>query len=312
MLGAPHVKTVRGVSDFGYSYVYVIFEDGTDLYWARSRTLEYLSGVLPRLPEGVKTELGPDATGWAGSSSTRWSTRPASTASPSCAPIRTGICATTCKVRAGRRRGRADRRLHPAVPGQPRSQPPAGLRHSDQPGGGRGPRRQQRDQRTPARVRRHRVHGARPRLRPVHRRFREHRALRQRTTAPPIRIKDVGEVVHRSRSAPRRRRPERQGRSGLRHRRHAQRRERAGSDRPGQGEAQGDRARPAGGRQDRSHLRSLGADSSHHQQRAGDDPRSGRHGGADHPRLPVAFPQRGHSRSSPCRSRCCCPSFRSA
>jgi Cu(I)/Ag(I) efflux system membrane protein CusA/SilA len=63
MLGAPHVKAVRGFSDFGYSYVYVIFEDGTDIYWARSRTLEYLSGVLPRLPEGVKTELGPDATG---------------------------------------------------------------------------------------------------------------------------------------------------------------------------------------------------------------------------------------------------------
>ncbi len=66
MLGAPRVKTVRGFSDFGYSYVYIIFEDGTDLYWARSRTLEYLSSVLPRLPEGVKTELGPDATalGW--------------------------------------------------------------------------------------------------------------------------------------------------------------------------------------------------------------------------------------------------------
>ena len=66
MLGAPKVKTVRGVSDFGYSYVYVIFEDGTDLYWARSRALEYLSGVQSRLPEGVKTELGPDATalGW--------------------------------------------------------------------------------------------------------------------------------------------------------------------------------------------------------------------------------------------------------
>jgi Cu(I)/Ag(I) efflux system membrane protein CusA/SilA len=63
MVGAPSVKAVRGFSDFGYSYVYIIFEDGTDIYWARSRTLEYLSGVLPRLPEGVKTELGPDATG---------------------------------------------------------------------------------------------------------------------------------------------------------------------------------------------------------------------------------------------------------
>jgi Cu(I)/Ag(I) efflux system membrane protein CusA/SilA len=63
MLGAPRVKAVRGFSDFGYSYVYVVFEDGTDLYWARSRTLEYLSSIISRLPEGVKTELGPDATG---------------------------------------------------------------------------------------------------------------------------------------------------------------------------------------------------------------------------------------------------------
>jgi Cu(I)/Ag(I) efflux system membrane protein CusA/SilA len=66
MTGAPKVKTVRGVSDFGYSYVYVIFEDGTDLYWARSRALEYLSGVQSHLPEGLKAEIGPDATalGW--------------------------------------------------------------------------------------------------------------------------------------------------------------------------------------------------------------------------------------------------------
>ena len=63
MLGAPKVKDVRGFSDFGYSYVYIIFEEGTDIYWARSRTLEYLSSVLQRLPQGVKTELGPDATG---------------------------------------------------------------------------------------------------------------------------------------------------------------------------------------------------------------------------------------------------------
>jgi Cu(I)/Ag(I) efflux system membrane protein CusA/SilA len=66
MLGAPKVKAIRGFSDFGYSYVYVIFEDGTDIYWARSRTIEYLSKILPRLPEEVRTELGPDATsvGW--------------------------------------------------------------------------------------------------------------------------------------------------------------------------------------------------------------------------------------------------------
>jgi Cu(I)/Ag(I) efflux system membrane protein CusA/SilA len=63
LLGAPNVKAVRGFSDFGYSYVYVIFQDGTDLYWARSRVLEYLSKIQSRLPEGVRTELGPDATG---------------------------------------------------------------------------------------------------------------------------------------------------------------------------------------------------------------------------------------------------------
>ena len=63
LLGAPHVKAIRGFSDFGFSYVYVIFQDGTDIYWARSRTLEYLSKVLPSLPEGARTELGPDATG---------------------------------------------------------------------------------------------------------------------------------------------------------------------------------------------------------------------------------------------------------
>ena len=63
LLGAPKVKAIRGFSDFGFSYVYIIFQDGTDLYWARSRTLEYLSKILPLLPEGVQTELGPDATG---------------------------------------------------------------------------------------------------------------------------------------------------------------------------------------------------------------------------------------------------------
>ncbi|MBI2026883.1 MAG: efflux RND transporter permease subunit [Deltaproteobacteria bacterium] len=63
MLGAPKVKDIRGFSDFGFSYVYVIFQDGADPYWARSRTLEYLSKIQPQLPGGVQTELGPDATG---------------------------------------------------------------------------------------------------------------------------------------------------------------------------------------------------------------------------------------------------------
>ncbi|HEU4691991.1 MAG TPA: efflux RND transporter permease subunit, partial [Vicinamibacterales bacterium] len=63
MLSVPGAKTVRGYSFFGDSYVYVLFDDGTDLYWARSRVLEYLNQVQSRLPAGVTPALGPDATG---------------------------------------------------------------------------------------------------------------------------------------------------------------------------------------------------------------------------------------------------------
>src|SRR5437667_6119812 len=63
MLSVPGATTVRGFSQFGDSFVYVLFKDGTDPYWARSRVLEYLSQVLPRLPRGARPALGPDATG---------------------------------------------------------------------------------------------------------------------------------------------------------------------------------------------------------------------------------------------------------
>ncbi|UCD62952.1 MAG: efflux RND transporter permease subunit, partial [Candidatus Zixiibacteriota bacterium] len=63
MLSVPGAKHVRGFSYFGLSFVYVIFEDGTDIYWARSRVLEYLSQMTGRLPRGVAPQLGPDATG---------------------------------------------------------------------------------------------------------------------------------------------------------------------------------------------------------------------------------------------------------
>ena len=63
MISAPKVKSVRGFSDFGFSYVYIIFEDGVDIYWARSRVLEYLNQVASRLPRGVTPTLGPDASG---------------------------------------------------------------------------------------------------------------------------------------------------------------------------------------------------------------------------------------------------------
>ena len=65
-LGAPEIKTVRGFTMFGMSFVYVVFKDGTDLYWARSRVVEYLAKVKDKLPEGVTPQIGPDATsvGW--------------------------------------------------------------------------------------------------------------------------------------------------------------------------------------------------------------------------------------------------------
>src|SRR5207253_2217977 len=63
MLSVPGATTVRGFSQFGDSFVYVLFKDGTDPYWARSRVLEYLSQVLPKLPRNARPALGPDATG---------------------------------------------------------------------------------------------------------------------------------------------------------------------------------------------------------------------------------------------------------
>ena len=63
LIAAPHVHDVRGFSMFGMSFIYVIFEEGTDIYWARSRVLEYMNGIRGRLPEGVNPIIGPDATG---------------------------------------------------------------------------------------------------------------------------------------------------------------------------------------------------------------------------------------------------------
>jgi Cu(I)/Ag(I) efflux system membrane protein CusA/SilA len=63
LVAAPHVPDVRGYSMFGMSFIYVIFEEGTDVYWARSRVLEYMNGLRGRLPEGANPVIGPDATG---------------------------------------------------------------------------------------------------------------------------------------------------------------------------------------------------------------------------------------------------------
>ena len=129
MLGAPKVKAIRGFSDFGFSYVYVIFEDGTDIYWARSRTLEYLTKITPALPAGVQTELGPDATG------VGWVYQYAlvdksGTERPRRAAHLPGLVpALLAPVRPRGRRGRFGRRLPETVPGQRRPQRAPGLQH---------------------------------------------------------------------------------------------------------------------------------------------------------------------------------------
>ena len=63
LISTPRVKAVRGFTDFGISYVYVVFQDGTDIYWARSRVVEYLQGIRGQLPDGTNPVIGPDATG---------------------------------------------------------------------------------------------------------------------------------------------------------------------------------------------------------------------------------------------------------
>jgi Cu/Ag efflux pump CusA len=91
LLAAPHVKAVRAQTMLGDSYVYVVFEDGTDLYWARSRVVEYLQQISGRLPENLHPSIGPDATGAGWSMNTPSSTRAANTTLPTCVACRSGI-----------------------------------------------------------------------------------------------------------------------------------------------------------------------------------------------------------------------------
>ncbi len=93
-LGAPKVKAVRGLSMFGRSFVYVIFEDNTDIYWARSRVLEYLNGVRESLPPGVTPTLGPDATVSVGFMSMPWWTTRGRIIWRSCGAFRIGRSST--------------------------------------------------------------------------------------------------------------------------------------------------------------------------------------------------------------------------
>ena len=97
MLSVPGAKTVRGYSFFGDSFVYILFEDGTDPYWARSRVLEYLNQVQSRLPAQARTSLGPDATGVGWIYEYALVDRTGSMTSRSCARCRTGFSSTSSR-----------------------------------------------------------------------------------------------------------------------------------------------------------------------------------------------------------------------
>ena len=164
LLGAPNVKAIRGFSDFGFSYVYVIFQDGTDIYWARSRVLEYLSKIQSRLPEGRADRAGAGRHGGGLDLPVR-AGRPLRDAFARPAPLVPGLdAALRPPVRPRRRRGGVDRRLPEAVPGDGRPEQAGVLRHSAQHGHRSDPDVQQRGGRTPHRVRGRRIHGAGTRL----------------------------------------------------------------------------------------------------------------------------------------------------
>ena len=241
LLGAPKVKAIRGFSDFGFSYVYVIFEDGTDPYWARTRVLEYLSKITGQLPAGVKTELGPDATsvGWvfqyalvdrSGKHSSDelrsyqdWFLRYAIQSVPGVSEVATvGGQVRQYQITVNPTKLAAYKLPLEAVI--------TAVRRGNNDVGG-----------TARRAFRPRVHGARPRLREVDRRPGEARPQGRGRHAHPGEGRRHGGA--RSGDPARRRRLQRGGRRGRRHRGDAPGRERAQRHRPREGQAGGSRSR---------------------------------------------------------------------
>ncbi len=148
MLAVPKAKVVRGYSFFGFSFVYIIFEDGTDIYWARSRVLEYLNYVSKRLPAGVTPTLGPDATGVGLGVRVRPRGQDGEARSRPVA-VPPGLVPPVRADRRGRGlRGRLHRRAGEAVPGGRPPRPARRLRDPDPEGPHGDPAQQQRRGRT--------------------------------------------------------------------------------------------------------------------------------------------------------------------
>ena len=277
-----------------------IFEDGTDIYWARSRVLEYLNSGTAKLPAGVKPRSGRTRPASAGSINTSCSARTARW--PSCARCRTGTSASGWPRPQGVAEvasvGGFVRQYQVVVdPQKLRSfGVPLVARHRGD------PRLQPRGRRPRGRDGRDRVHGARPRLLTRHGRSRADRAQGRRADAGAAARRGARRA--RPRRAARHHRARRRGRGGGRHRPPALRPERARRHRQRQGEARGHRRRPARGRADRDGLRPLRADPSRHRHAEIDADRGkpDRRGGVH--RVPAACALRAGRRSSPCRSAC--------
>ena len=298
MVGAPKVKAVRGFSDFGYSYVYVIFEEGTDIYWARSRTQEYLSAVLPRLPAGARTEIGPDATplGWI---------------------FQYALVDTSGTHSLDEMRSYQDFYLKyylRSVPGVAEVAPVGGF--SKQYQVNVDPNRLQgyglsinqvvaavRDGNYESAGRLMEFGGTEYNVRGrgyiTSVEDLKEIAVSASDTGTPITLKDIGEVV----VGPDLRRGladlDGTRRCGLRHRHHAPGPECPGGDRAGQGQIEGDRAGAAGRGEGRARLRPVGADPAFHRQPEVDGHRGAHHRGPGGFSLPAAYPQRPHSDDHP-------------
>ena len=250
MLSVPKSRVVRGFSFFGVSFVYVIFEDGTDLYWARSRVLEYLSSAGRRLPAGVAPSLGPDATGvgWVYQYVVRG-------AQKSLAELRT-IQDWYVRYGIAKAEGVAEVASVGGFVKQysvvDRPAPAAGARHSARQNPRRAPHQQHGRGRTHGGACRNRVRRARARL--------HQEPVRPGTDRRQGRARRAGAAQGRgpdracSRRTPRHHRDGRRGRGRLRHRAATLRRERARGDPQRQGSPCRDRAEPAPGRHDRRGL----------------------------------------------------------
>ena len=250
MLSVPKSRVVRGFSFFGVSFVYVIFEDGTDLYWARSRVLEYLSSAAPSPAGRCRAQPRSRCDRRRVGLPVRRPWRPEE---PRRAAHHSGLVRPLRhRQGGGRGRGRERRRLRQAIQRRDRSPPAAGARHSAVEDPRRLAHQQHGCRRANGRARRNGIRGARARL---HQEPGRHRAdRRQERPRRPGPDQGRGARGAHSRRAARHHRDERRGRGRFGHRAPAVRRKRAHRHQERQDASCGNRTEPAAGGHDRAGL----------------------------------------------------------